>query len=236
MKTTSPLLTIPIIAVCMLLTACVVDNASLKKGGDPALIETTTNLSPKSSFSFEVYCDFRCPFCARFFTTLLAGARYEDKELIYVFKHYPFHSGSETLASFYEAAVLNYPNERDDLIESLYRFRPPSFLFETQEDAEKKIQQLITALSIAHGFDLQLIKRDMEARDVALNISESKRSAIEHGVNKTPTVFYLGKELTLREPEELARFILKETPLQNTDPPSSPVDSCSSCKSPRSSK
>lgn len=138
------------------LTTCAMSKVSSNISDQiPTKIETASSVTP----SFEIFCDFQCPYCARFFITLFSGARYEGKEPIYELKHLPlpFHPGAETLARFYEAAILNHPSERDELIESLYRFK-------NQRDP----QQLINALSIAHNLDSALVKRDLIARDVSL--------------------------------------------------------------------
>ena len=181
--------------------------------------------APAGSAEFEVYCDFRCPFCARLFSTLLAGAKAEDREVAFHFKHFPFHEGATALARFYEATVVNYPDQREALIDSLYRFR--------RQTVPENLPKMIPSLSLVHGLDFRRIDRDMKARDIDLAIADSERAAVAAGVEATPTVFYGGAPVTLEEPEQLARFMLDHSP-RRSQPGS--ADDCPVCARPRSWK
>ncbi|MCM8623686.1 MAG: thioredoxin domain-containing protein [Candidatus Accumulibacter sp.] len=183
---------------------------------------------PVSDASFEVFCDFRCPFCARLFTSLLAGAKAEGREVPFRFRHYPFHEGSDELASFFEAAVANYPDQLEPLIDSLYKFR--------RQTRPENFRKIVDALSTLHGLDPSRIKRDIQARDTLLAISESKRAAVAAGVDATPTVFYGNTLVTLEEPEEIARFMLDHSRLRAQAPPAAAVGDCPSCERPGRTK
>lgn len=181
-----------------------------------------------SEDSFEVFCDFRCPFCARLFSSLLSGAKTEGRVLSFRFRHYPFHEGSDELARFFEAAVVNYPDQLEPLIDSLYKFirqtRPETF------------EKSVGALNTLHGLDARRIKRDMQARDTLFAISESKRAAVAAGVHATPTVFIGGTLITLEAPEEIARFMLDHSRLSAQAPPAAAIGDCPSCERPRKTK
>lgn len=181
-----------------------------------------------SEDSFEVFCDFRCPFCARLFSSLLAGAKAEGRVLSFRFRHYPFHEGSNELAEFFEAAVVNYPDQLEPLIDSLYKFR--------RQTGPENFDKSVGALNTLHGLDARRIKRDMQARDTLLAISESKRAAVAAGVDATPTVFYGGTLVTLEAPEEIARFMLDHSRLSAQAPPAAALGDCPSCERPGKAK
>lgn len=208
------------VVLCALLTPCTGETLNLKAISDqklPEPISAKQQLAISSS-SFEIFCDFRCPYCAKFFTMLFAGAKYEGKKLIYVFKHFPFHSRSGLLAKFYESIILHYPAEKDSVIDSLYKFRD-------QDNTE----QLMSGLVAVYGFNSSLISRDISARDTELKIEESKQSAVSRSIEHTPAVFYMGQEVTLDEPEELARFVLERSPLSNSESQTQPETGCLAC-------
>ena len=180
------------------------------------------NANADSTKQFDVYCDFRCPYCARLFSRLLAGARAEQRTLDYRFLHFPFHSGSMEIALFYEAAMSNYPDQRDSLIESLYKFRG--------QTGSSNFQRALTALATLHAMDEIRVRRDMRARDSALTVSDSKRTAVALSVDATPTVFYRGQMVALSEPEEIARFMLDHSPQTAGVLPKLTADDCPSCQ------
>ena len=214
-----------LVYLAILLSGCV-GSAFAQDNSKP---NQSAGLTPGLSIApFEIFCDFRCPFCARLFETLFAGAKYENKNVAYSFMHYPFHDGSEVIAKFYEAATINHPTERDALVESLFRFRRLS--------KPDNLQKIFQALSVVHGFDWRQIQRDLMARDVALKVSESKWSAKDRGVSATPTVFYNGVELAPEEPEAIAKFILDHSSKREASVPSPKTDECAICQAPGSSK
>lgn len=178
--------------------------------------------------SFEVFCDFQCPFCARLFTSLLAGAKAESRVLSFRFRHFPLHKGSDELAMFFEAAVLNYPDQLEPLVDSLYKFK--------RQTGPENFEKSVAALNTLHGLDARRIKRDMRARDTLLAISESKRAAVAVGVDATPTVFYGGTLLTLEAPEEIARFMLDHSRVNAQAPQSAGWGDCPSCERPGKTK
>lgn len=172
---------------------------------------------------FDIYCDFRCPFCAKLFITLFSGSTIEGRAVSFRFLHFPLHQGSDTLARLYESAILNYPEKSDLLIESLYKYR--------EQTSASNHEKIIAALSVVHGMDLDLIKRDMKARDIAFAISASKQSAVAKRVIATPTVFHGLVQLPDAEPEKIARYILENSPRklgQDSAPVTQETD-CSSC-------
>ena len=181
-----------------------------------------------SEDSFEVFCDYRCPFCARLFTSLLAGAKAEGRVLSFRFRHYPFYEGSDDLAKFFEAAVVNYPEQLEPLIDSLYKFR--------RQTRPENLEKAVGALNTLHGLDARRIKRDMHARDTLLAISESKRAAVAAGVDATPTVFYAGTLVTLEAPEDIARFMLDHSRPSAQAPSAAALGDCPSCERPGKTK
>lgn len=180
------------------------------------------NANADSTKQFDVYCDFQCPFCARLFSRLLAGARVEQRTVDYRFRHFPFHSGSVEIALFYEAAMSNYPERRDSIIESLYKFRA--------QTEPTNFARAVTAFATLHAFDVVRVRRDMRARDSALAVSDSKRTAVALSVDATPTVFYRGQKVALAEPEEIARFMLDHSPQIADVLPKLSADDCPSCQ------
>lgn len=176
-----------------------------------------------SSSEFEVFCDLECPYCAKFFTNVFAGAKYHHKQLNFEFRHMPFgfHPKAETLAKFYESALLQNRSLRNNLIESIY-------LFPRQQDIEK----VIFALSTLHALDFQQIKRDMAARDVDLAILEAKQTVYNRLIDKTPTVFYQGNKLSLDSIESLARFVVEHSQDISSTNSNGDVE-CNSCETKR---
>lgn len=181
-----------------------------------------------NSSEFEVFCDFRCPFCKQLFAKLIAGERSQGISVDYKFRHFPFHAGSDSLAFFYEAAVQNYPEQREALIDSLYKF---------QHNIEpRRLNLAIDALGVVHGFSSGRIQRDMNARDVQLLVIDSQRLAIEHGVHSTPTVFYKGTLLEIDKPEDIAKFMIDRSAQRVASEFSAPQVDCSICEVLRSKK
>ena len=195
---------------------------------EPTTIQPPESPGLNSAVPFEIYCDFRCPFCARLFETLISRAKYEHKSVAYSFMHYPFHDGSEKLARFYEGVIMNRPSDRNAIIESLYRFRRAS--------RPDQLEHVFRALSVLYEFNFKLIQRDMAARDIMLRVSQSKQIARERGVKATPTVFYNGVELSPMEPEEIANFIVDHSTENEPSSINPTVDECSICSYPGSAR
>jgi protein-disulfide isomerase len=161
--------------------------------------------------SFEIYCDFRCPFCERFFTMLYAGEKYLDKHPHIEFKHLPLpnHKGAEDIARFFEAAMLVAPEQHDALIGDIYRFRTSA--------RPDDLVPFFKSLSTLHTFNFDRIRRDMHARAVLDKVAESKRESAARKVDGTPTLFYQGVSIEDLEPEALALFVLERTPVDSSD-------------------
>ena len=162
--------------------------------------------SASAAPSFQVYCDFRCPFCERFFTMLYAGEKYLDKHPDIEFKHLPLpnHKGAEDIARFFEAAMLAAPDQHDALIGDIYRFKDSVH--------PDDLVPFFKALSTLHKLDFDRISRDMHSRAVLDRMAESKRESDARKVDGTPTLFYQGVSIEDLEPEALALFVLEKTP------------------------
>ena len=169
----------------------------------------------------EVYCDFRCPFCARLFNALLPLATAENRQLTLRFRHFPFHGGSPELALFFEAARTQQKVDGLVLIESLYRFQDniSSYNVPAAEDA----------LAMLHGLDRATLKRDLHARDVALTVRQDEQAAVAAGVDHTPSVFIDGA-LLVGPPEQIAVAILRASPPAPPREFPSESDDCNVCK------
>jgi protein-disulfide isomerase len=187
-----------IILTGILALMCTVIDAGAQTSGS-TIASSPNNRVPQ----IEIFCDFRCPFCARLFNSLLPSAMVEHRQLNLRFRHFTFHAGSQELARFFEAARLQDPSIDLTLIGSLYRYQ-------RQVDATNLLA-VETALATLHGLDGSRLARDLDARDVALAIREDEKDAVAAGVDATPTVFANGKPLT-GEPEEIARAILILSP------------------------
>lgn len=169
---------------------------------------------------FDIFCDFRCPYCARLFNTLLPIVRLEKRQAAFRFRHFPFHTGSKELALFFEAAHIQDPSGDASLIESLYRFQANIHTSDLVS-AEK-------ALGTLHGLDWGRLKRDLTARDSQLKILEDERAAVAAGVHQTPSVFANGVMLQ-GESEEIAKSMLNSIRLNALSEASSANDSCQAC-------
>jgi hypothetical protein len=149
---------------------------------------------------YDVYCDFRCPFCAKLFTTLLPVAQQRGVHLDFQFRHLPLHAGAKTLATYFEATQVLYPDQPSTVIVDLYRFQ-------AQSDP-KNLDRFLEAFSVVHGFDHEALKRQMHARDVTLRVAQNERDADALHVFGTPTVFADGHELPEMDPKDLALMML----------------------------
>jgi protein-disulfide isomerase len=154
--------------------------------------------------SVEIYCDFRCPFCARLFNALLPMAKAENRRLTFRFRHFPFHGGSQELAQFFEAARTQQDADALSLIESLYRFQDHISPYD--------IPAAQAALATLHGLNRATLKRDLRARDVALAVRQDEVAAVAAKVDHTPSVFIDGT-LLIGPPEQIAAAVLKVSPL-----------------------
>lgn len=189
------------IAVVLLLRigACC---AQASEGASP---QQTTPSTTSLTQGFEIFCDFRCPFCARLFSTLQAGAKYEHKQLDFVFYNFPLqtHAGSDVLARFFEGAVTVDEGSRVRMIEDLYSFR-------TQTTSEN-LNRFLPAFSVVHGLDPSAVVREMRSRNVALKLDQDLRLGALRKVDGTPTVFFEGRPVPPDTPEGIAAFILKHS-------------------------
>lgn len=175
----------------------------------------------QAASSIEIYCDFRCPFCARLFGTLLPIAKAENRQLTFRFRHYPFHNGSQELALFFEAARTQSSVDSQALIESLYRFQR-NILLDDLPASE-------AALAILHGLNQSRLKRDLRARDVALAVKQDEQAAVAMKVDHTPSVFVDGT-LLVGPPELIAMAVLRASPLAPARVLPPDGDDCNVCK------
>lgn len=178
----------------------------LTQAEEPAAIDARKSAS--AAPSFQVYCDFRCPFCERFFTMLYAGEKYLNKHPNIEFKHLPLpnHKGAEDIARFFEAAMLAAPGQHDALIADIYRFKDSVH--------PDDLDPFFKALSTLHKLDFDRIRRDMHSRAVLDIVAEAKRESEARKVEGTPTLFYQGESIEDLEPEALAMFVLERTPAE----------------------
>jgi protein-disulfide isomerase len=176
----------------------------LSHAEEPAAIDVRKSAS--AAPSFQVYCDFLCPFCERFFTMLYAGEKYLNKHPNIEFKHLPLssHKGAEDIARFFEAAMLDDPDQHDALIGDIYRFRSSAH--------PDDLVPFFKALSTLHKLNFDRISRNMHARAVLDIVAESKRESVALKVEGTPTLFYQGVSIENLDPEALALFVLERTP------------------------
>lgn len=175
----------------------------------------------KAASSIEIFCDFRCPFCARLFATLLPLAKAENRQLTFRFRHYPFHNGSQRLALFFEAARMQPSVDAQALLDSLYRFQ--------RNIAPDDLPSSEAALASLHGLNPPRLKRDLRARDVALAVRQDEEAAVALKVDHTPSVFLEGTLLT-GPPELIAMAVLRASPLAPAREPAAGGDDCNVCR------
>lgn len=175
----------------------------------------------KPASSIEIFCDFRCPFCARLFAALLPLAKAENRQLTFRFRHYPFHNGSEELALFFEAARIQPSVDAQALLESLYRFQ--------RNIAPDDLQASGAALAALHGLNTTRLKRDLKARDVALAVKQDEQAAVAMKVDHTPSVFLDGT-LLIGPPELIAVAVLRASPLAPAREFAPDGEDCNVCK------
>lgn len=171
--------------------------------------------------SIEIFCDFRCPFCARLFNTLLPFAKSENRELTYRFRHYPFHRGSQELALYFEAARTQTDVDEHALIESLYRFQ--------RNISPADLPASEAALTTLHGLNGARLKRDLRARDVSLAVKRDEQAAVAMKVDYTPSVFIDG-QLLIGSPEQIAIAVLRASPLASAPKLPPDDDDCNVCR------
>lgn len=171
--------------------------------------------------NIEIFCDFRCPFCARLFNILLPFAKSENRELTFRFRHYPFHQGSQELALYFEAARTQANVDEHALIESLYRFQ--------RNISPADLPASEAALAILHGLNEARLKRDLRARDVSLAVKRDEQAAVAMKVDYTPSVFLNGK-LLIGSPEQIAIAVLRASPLASAPELPPDDDNCNVCR------
>jgi protein-disulfide isomerase len=171
--------------------------------------------------SIEIFCDFRCPFCARLFGTLLPMAKAENRQLTFRFRHFPFHNGSQELAVFFEAARTQADADSLALIDSLYRFQ--------RNVSPDDLRASEAALATLHGLNQSRLKRDLRARDVALAVRQDEQAALVMKVDHTPSVFVDGA-LLVGPPELIAMAVLRASPLAPSRDLPQDGDDCNVCK------
>jgi protein-disulfide isomerase len=198
-----------------LIATSVVLASSLVRAQEPVPAQAEATASAPASV--EIFCDFRCPFCARMFNTLMPLAKAEHRALTFRFRNYDFHAGSQGQARFFEAARLQSQVNSVALIESLYRF---------QKNIGKNYTAGEHALATLHGIDEQQLARDFTSRDVLLTILRDEQDAVKLGVEDTPSVFIDGQKVG-GEPEEIALAILRVSPVDTTA--GSPPEPCPIC-------
>lgn len=188
---------------------------------DEAKPERDAEAETKRAPSIEIFCDFRCPFCARLFGTLLPIAKAENRQLTFRFRHYPFHNGSQELALFFEAARLQSGADSQALLESLYRFQ--------RNVSPDDLPTSEAALATLHGLNQSRLKRDLRARDVALAVRQDEQAAVAMKVDHTPSVFVDGT-LLVGPPELIAMAVLRASPLAPARELPADGDDCNVCK------
>lgn len=171
--------------------------------------------------SIEIFCDFRCPFCARLFATLLPLAKAENRQLTYRFRHYAFHNGSQELALFFEAARLQPSVDSQALLESLYRFQ--------RNIAPDDLSKTAAALAALHGLNATRLKRDLRSRDVVLAVRRDEQVAVAMKVDHTPSVFLDGA-LLIGPPELIAMTVLRASPTAPAREIPPDGDDCNVCR------
>ena len=129
------------------------------------------------------YSDFECPHCGYVGTTLDAlGTKY-DRDVRFVFKHFPltFHKQARSAAIAAEAAA-----EQDKFWEMHDK------LFDNMRDlSDKNYVKWAREL----GLDVKQFKKDIANPDIAQRVDDMKKSGETLGLMGTPTFFVNGRQV-----------------------------------------
>lgn len=125
------------------------------------------------------FSDYECPFCAQYPPILNGLSEKYPEQLSIVFRHFPLpgHTGSIPAARASEAA--NMQGKFWEYNEEAYLNQPNYSEDELMGYAENL------------GLDLEKFKSDFESSEVAQNVSEDYKTAMELNLNGTPTFFVI---------------------------------------------
>jgi Thioredoxin len=147
----------------------------------------------------EIFCDFRCPFCAKLFVSLRAEMTLLKMKPEVTFHHLLLHDGARRLSLFYEAVTRIDSAKSDDIIFDLFRYR--------DRTKDRDLTDFLNALSMIHGIDYGLVASKMHGRDIQQRLLSDASDARIRKVDGTPTVFVDGKELPEGPPEKIAKAL-----------------------------
>ena len=127
------------------------------------------------------YGDFECPHCGRAYPMVEAARRQLDKEMAFVYRHFP-------LAEVHPHAVL--AAEAAEAAGAQGKFWPMHHMLFEHQDA----LDLDDILAHAGALELDLTRyaRELAAETYATKVRDDFRGGVRSGVNGTPTFFING--------------------------------------------
>jgi len=149
------------------------------------------------------YSDFQCPACLAFFPVVKAITESEDKNIRFVYRHFPLsqiHPRAEASAIAAEAAALQGKF-----------FEMHDILFENQEEWAKgneKASFYFKKYATEIGLDVEQFENDLNREDLKSEVQKDYATGISSNVTGTPSFYLNGKKLEVRSIQEFQQAII----------------------------
>ena len=135
----------------------------------------------KAPVTLIEYGDFECPYCGVAESVVRQLVKEYRTDICFVFRHFPL-SGIHPDAEF--AALASEAAGKQDRFWEMHKI-----LFQNQEDiSREKVLMLARRINL----DMDQLNHDLKGFDILEKIKNDTRSALESGVESTPTFFING--------------------------------------------
>ena len=148
--------------------------------------------NPDGDVTIVEFFDYNCPYCRKAFHDLDTVMK-SDKNVRVVFKEFPIFGGASMTAA--KAALAAEKQGK------YFEFHEALLAGEGRVD-ENQVFEIAAKI----GLDVDRLKKDMESKDIAASIAETREVAENLGIRGTPA-FFVGDQLIPGAPENLAELL-----------------------------
>lgn len=172
---------------------------AVQNGAALASVQSPSSGNPQAKVHLVEFLDPACGTCAAFFPHVKSLMAAHPGRIRLSLRHVPFHKGSDLVVRILEAS--REQGKYLSTLEALYAVQDRWVIQHVvQADA---VWQAVGGL----GLDMDKLRRDMDAPDVARRMAQDMADAQTLGVSKTPEFFVNGRPLPSFGLDELKTLV-----------------------------
>jgi len=136
------------------------------------------------------YSDFQCPACSSTYPLLSQLVKDHPNDVQVIYRHFP-------LVSIHQHSLVSAQAAEASAIQGKF-WEMHDMLFNTQRTWSQSADptELFISFATSLGLDIPKFKEDLVSEEVKSKIQASLKQANQMGLNKTPTLFLNGKEIS----------------------------------------